>query len=675
MKNIPILSVLAALLCAPAGGRAAPDVPAEIKRAIDEVAARIKPALVQVYVVTTQYQQGRELKYQASGSGVIIDEEGYVLSNHHVAGRATRLVCVLSNNEEIEADLVGTDALSDISLLKLRPKTPRTFPFAPFGDSDTVEVGDMVLAMGSPMALSQSVTLGIVSNTKMVLPRLFWPFDKFTLDGENVGSIVRWIGHDAAIYGGNSGGPLVNLNGEVVGINEISLGLSGAIPGNLAREVGRQLKQYGQVRRAWLGIDIQPMLKSAGDGVGALVSGTIPDSPAEQAGFAAGDILLSLAGGAVSIRYNEEIPLFNQRVADLPIDQPVDAVVRRGGSNTTLRVTPILREEVKPRDRELRDWGITARDISFLAAKELKLKDRDGVLVTSISPGGPAGEAKPSIQVQDILVRVDGQAVADLAALEAATAKARAGRDEPTPVIVDFRRKGDDYMTVVKLGRRDLEDPGAEARKAWLPVNTQVITRDIARQLGDPELRGVRVTQVYTDSTAEQAGLRVGDLLVELDGEPIPAAQPEDYEVFSTRIRQYRVGARPTLTVRRDGESLSLAPELVASPKLEREMKKYRDDPFDFTVRDVTFFDRAREDWGEEQGGVMVSAVEPGGWAAIGRLGVSDLIVEVHGERIRDVAGLEAVMKKISADKPDLVVYKVLRGIHTLYLEMEPSWK
>src|SRR5439155_3143112 len=196
------------------------------------------------------------------------------------------------DREEIEAELVGTDPLTDISVLKLKPGQPREFAAAAFGDSANIKVGDSVLAIGSPMALSQSVTLGIISNVEMIMPRLFGTFGQFRLDGEDVGSLVRWIGHDAAIYGGNSGGPLVNLHGEIIGINEIRFGLSGAIPGNLAREVSQELIAHGKIRRAWLGIDVRPRFKHSKADRGVLVNGVVNDSPASRAGLQAGDLLL-----------------------------------------------------------------------------------------------------------------------------------------------------------------------------------------------------------------------------------------------------------------------------------------------------------------------------------------------------------------------------------------------
>jgi serine protease Do len=644
-----------------------------VRRQIDEAVAAVKPSLVRIQVVATQYYQGREVKYEASGSGVIISKEGYVITNHHVAGHATRIVVILSSNEEVPADLVGTDPLADIAVLKLKPETHREFPIVQFGDSDAMRVGDTVLAMGSPLAMSQSVTLGIVSNLKMVMPEAF-SWSRFTLDGEDVGSLVRWIGHDADIYPGNSGGPLVNLKGQVIGINEISFGLSGAIPGNLARRVAQELIDKGHVSRSWLGIEIQPLLKEDKESRGVLISDVVEDSPAAKAGMHSGDILTKIAGKDVLVRYAEELPLLNQIVAALPVGQDVEVVVEQDGKEKTLKVRTAEREQTERKTFELKQWGITARDISALAAREMKLKSRDGVLVTSTRPGGPCDNAKPAILTEDVLLEINGKPIRSVAEMQDATDKITNGKTKPVPTRLGFQRRTEQLLTVVKVGLKDIEDPGLEAQKAWLPVATQAITSDLAEQLGSPGLNGVRITHVYEASTAEKAGLKVGDLILSLDGDPIQASQPGDEEILDTMVRQYKIGAIAALAIQRGADKLTIPVELVHSPKLEREMKKYRDEDFEFTARDTTFIDKVQEQWSQDQPGALVTEVKEGGWAALGRLSNGDLITAVDGDPVTDVASLKLKIKQVVADKKKTMVLRVIRGIHTMYLEFEPNW-
>ncbi|UCD83812.1 MAG: PDZ domain-containing protein [Deltaproteobacteria bacterium] len=658
---------------ATASGQSQLHIPDTIRRAVDNAVAAVKPAVVRIHVVTVRYSQGREEKEETVGSGVIITKDGHVITNHHVAGKAKRIVCTLFNKEEVEADLIGTDPLTDISVIKLHSKGKREFPAARFGDSSRLKVGDYVLAIGSPYALSQSVTMGIVSNTELVMPRLFWPF-RFTLEGEEVGSIVRWIGHDASIYGGNSGGPLVNLKGEVVGINEISLGISGAIPGNLAKEIAGKLMKHGKVSRSWFGLELQPLLKSYGKKKGVLISGTIEGSPAEKAGFLPGDILLRIAGQKVSVRFSEELPVLNQVLMKLPVGEEIKAMVLRHGKEITLKVSSQEREYVRPKPRELKRWGVTVSNISLWAAREMKRKNQDGVLITTVRPGGPCGEAKPKIIREDVIMEVDGKPVKDVEGLLDITDLITEGKSEPVPVVVTFERKTEQYLTVVKVGTKKLIDRGLEARKAWLPVATQVLTRDILAGLSISNRSGVRITQVYHDSSAEKAGLKVGDLIVGLDGEIIPASEPEDFEVLPAMIRQYKIGSKVKLTVLRGNEEFEIKVKLAESPKLPREMEEYRDENFEFTVRDVVFFDRVREEWEEDLKGVLVEEVGEGGWAALAHLAVGDLILTVKGESVLDVASFGKIMKKVGNEKPKNVVFQVKRGIHNLFIELEPSW-
>jgi serine protease Do len=229
-------------------------------------------------------------------------------------------------------------------------------------------------------------------------------------------------------------------------------------------------------------------------------------------------------------------------------------------------------------------------------------------------------------------------------------------------------------VTVVKVGIKEIEDPGMEVKKAWLPIETQVLTRDIAVALKQPDLKGFIVTSVFPGSTAEKAGLQVGDYITAVDDQKLTASAVENYEELAALIRQYKVGDTANLAVLRAGILVAVPVELVRSPKLSREMKEYRDENFDFSVRDVSFFDRAREQWPADQPGVMVSEVKPGGWASLGEVSVGDLILRVDGTAVVDLQAFETKMKEIAAAKPSTVVLQVQRGIYTLFIELEPKW-
>lgn len=642
------------------------------RAAIDAAIAAVKPALVRIFVAEVEYDEGREVKMEASGSGVIINNQGYVVTNHHVAGRAKRLVCTMAGKEQIDADLIGTDALTDVAVIKLRPTTPREFPVASWGDSSKLRVGDRVFAMGCPLALSQSVTMGIVSNTEMIMPD--YMEGMFTLEGEDVGSMVKWIGHDAAISPGNSGGPLVNEKGQIVGLNEIDMGLGGAIPSNLVREVAEQIIKNGTVKRSWIGLGIQPLLKSGKGERGALVGGVMPGSPAKAAGFKTGDVLVRLAGKDVTVRFAEELPPFNQMVAALPIGEEVEAVVLRDGQEVTLRIKTESRPEAEPKECEIKQWGVCSSNISFVKARTAKRSSQNGVLVCSVRPGGPCSDAKPSVEPDDIIVEVQGKPVNNCSDLIAITESITKGKTEPTPVLVSFDRGTERLITVVKVGVQNFEDPGREVKKAYLPVATQVLTTDIAEALGLTGRTGVRVTQVFPGTSAEKAGLKVGDLIVQLDGDEIAASQPEDSEVFSTMIRQYKSGKTVKLTVIRDGKETTVPVVLEESRPLTREMKKYLDDSFEFSARDMAFYDRVQKNIDKSVVGIYIEDVSEGGWAALGGLKVGDVIRSIDGLSVPDVATLRTVMNKIQTERPKYVVLRVERGIQEKYIELETDW-
>jgi serine protease Do len=306
-----------------------------------DIAEKIQPAVVNVSTLQTiglNLNQGKDFqgdefferflgetppshrfKRQSLGSGVIIEKKGYIVTNNHVIENADEIHVRLSDNEEFEAEIIGRDVKTDIALIRILERN-RDFPVAHFGNSDTLRVGEWVIAVGNPYGLSHTVTAGIISAKGRVIGG---PYDDF-------------IQTDASINPGNSGGPLININGEVIGINtaifsnlqgnRFAQGIGFAIPINIVKDVVNDLHLYGKVRRGWVGIVIQEVTPEIAASFnlpndnGALVTNIIPDGPADKAGVTRGDVIL---------RFNE-IEIINS------IDLPRIAAEREPGTSATL---------------------------------------------------------------------------------------------------------------------------------------------------------------------------------------------------------------------------------------------------------------------------------------------------------------------------------------------------
>lgn len=670
MRLPPIPAVAAIVMAA-----SVVSVRAQVDPRIEAAVKAVYPALVRIYVVSEEGGGGRMQKQRASGSGAIIHPDGYIVTNHHVAGRASRIVVNLADRQELRATLVGTDPLSDLAVLKIDKKDLRDpgqpLPVARFGDSSKLAVGDVVLAMGSPAGVSQSVTQGIVSNLEMISPGT-----AMRLDGEAVGELVRWIGHDAVIFGGNSGGPLVNLAGEIVGVNEVGIGsLGGAIPANLASKVSAELIAQGRVSRSWTGLAVQPLLKTMKAAEGVLVSGVIAGSPAADAGLQAGDVITRCAGQVVAAAHApEDIPVFNRIVLESPIGSEVVMEGLRDGQAMTWKVVTVEREPAEPREKELLSWGITARDLTKLAAKQRHRADNRAVVVQSLRPGGPAAGAKPAIAEGNLIVEVGGKPVANVEELIRVTAELTAGKSEPVPTVVTYEQAGRNYLTVVKVGPEpDADRPGL-ARKAWMGVETQVISADLAEALGIAGTKGVRVTQVHPGSNAEKAGLKTGDLLLKLDGSVIAASRPEDSEVFPQQIRQYKIGSEVQLVVRRDGGELPVKVVLEASPEAAADLDTHKCEPLEFTARDISQTDRVTQNLAADFKGVVIAELKGSGWAALGGLATNDILLSIDGQPTDSVKTLKAQLEVLEKEKRSPFVFFVKRGLTTRFVEIEISW-
>ena len=665
-----------AATCAATTAQAQSETRAAADPRVDAAVRAVYPALVRIHVVSEEGGRGRMQKGRSSGSGAIISADGHIVTNHHVAGRASRITVRLADRQEVAATLIGTDALSDLAILKINPKDLRDqatpLPVAKFGDSSTLKVGDVVLAMGSPAGVSQSVTQGIVANTEMIAPG-----GAMTLDGESVGEIVRWIGHDAVIFPGNSGGPLVNLQGEIIGVNEVGIGsLGGAIPANLARKVADELIQHGRVRRSWIGLNAQPLLKSTSSEAGILAGGVIAGSPADAAGIRAGDIITRCNGTAIAAsRAPEDVPVFNRVILEAAVGSTLTLEGLRNGSEpASWKVTTREREPAQPREKELLSWGITARDLTELAAKELLRADNKAVVIQSIRPGSAVAAAKPALREGDLIVAINQTPTPDVATLVQTTNTITDGKTEPVPVLVSYESGGLNYLTVVRVGPEPDPDRPGIVKKAWLGVDTQVISSELAEALGIAGSKGVRITRVRPGTTAEKADLQTGDLVLKLDGTAIPASRPEDADLFATLIRQYRVGSEVTLSIRRNNQDLTVKVPLQLGHEGTSELESHENEELEFTARAIGNDDRASRKLPDDFQAVLVTAVAPAGWAALGGLSVGDMILRIDGKDTPDITSLKSLLDEAASKRRSPVVLFVRRGISTRFIELEPVW-
>jgi serine protease Do len=648
-------------------------VAADLDRAVNQV----YPALVRIHVVYENGEGGRMRKGRASGSGTIISPDGYILTNHHVAGRATRITCRLANREEIEAELIGTDPLCDLAIIKLDLSSRRDpkakLPVAKFGDSDKLRIGDVVLAMGSPSGLSQSVTKGIVANTAMIMPSA----SGFMLDGENVGELVRWIGHDAVIYHGNSGGPLVNLKGEIVGVNEIGIAtMGGAIPGNLAQAAAKELIAKGFIARSWIGLEVQPLLKQMTNGAGILVSAILPESPAKTAGIVAGDLITEVNGTPVAeSRAPEDVPVFNRLVLAAPVGSKLILKGLHHGSPAVWSLTTVSRERNEAREQEVSEWGLTVRDFTRISALENRRTSKRGVLVDSVRSGGPSEASKPALKSEDILTGVNGREIVDAAGLAQFTKEFTRALAEPKPVLVTFERDSQELATVIKIGPEIVNQPPGRTARAWLGVETQVLTSELAEQLGLAGKKGVRVTQVSPDSPAKKAGIQKGDIFLKLDGQVIPAGTLSDQELFQNLIYEYKVGSEIELAGLRSEKPLTLTATLDHQPKPASELAEWKDEQFQFKARDISYNDRVNDMLADDIKGVRIVTVERAGWTALAGLSSGDILISIADQPTASIDSLKKILAQLRERKPPRVRFFIQRGIHTRYLEIEPRWE
>ena len=403
-------------------------------------------------------------KVTALGSGFIIDPSGLVVTNNHVIADADQITVILHSQKAYKAKVLGRDSRADLALLKI--DAPGKLPFVTFGDSDKMRVGDWVLAIGNPFGLGGTVTAGIVSARSRDI---------------NAGPYDDFIQTDAAINKGNSGGPLLNLKGDVIGVNTAiyspsggSIGIGFSIPSNQVKPVIDDLRKYGRTRRGWIGVRIQSVTdeiaESLGrkDDKGALVASVAPEGPAAKAGVKPGDVILEFDGKSI-----DEMRLLPRVVAETPINQTVNVALWRDGKKITVGIKvaemPEKEEtgesrtggrETPPQEKphgEIALLGVSVAPISPAVRERFDLPaDAKGVVVTDVTASGPAAAA--GVRPGDVIVEVSQEAVASPADLAAKVAAAR--REKRKSVLLLVQNESGLHFVAVRIDGKTGKDGG-----------------------------------------------------------------------------------------------------------------------------------------------------------------------------------------------------------------------
>ncbi len=434
-------------------------------RAMAEVTAAVKPGIVNILTTRTvkvgtgqdpflddpffkrffgdqfgrQRQQPREQKSSGLGSGVIVSSDGYIITNSHVVKDADEIKVTLTDKREFIGKIIGSDLKTEIAVVKIDAKG---LPVVPWGNSDKLQVGEVVLAVGNPFGLNQTVTMGIVS----------------ALGRANVGiaDYEDFIQTDAAINPGNSGGALVNVRGEVVGINTAIYSTSGgyqgigfAIPSNMVKSIMESLIKRGKVVRGWLGVSIQKVTPELAkqfdlkDEVGALVGDVVEDGPAEKAGLQRGDIIFEYDGKKI-----EEPYILRNMVANtLPGEQHTIKVLRDGNARTmTITIGELPADALQPveaGDLQNALKGVSVQDMNPELAKKLKIPDKiKGVIISDVDENSIAAGA---LTQGDVIQEINRKRVSDVKSYKDVVTKIR--KDESVLLLI-FRGGSSLFVTL-----------------------------------------------------------------------------------------------------------------------------------------------------------------------------------------------------------------------------------
>ena len=676
-------ALLFALACASVGVQADAgldaDTAASTRARIQSARDAVLPYVVSIFVVREDAVQGRAELRVSAGSGTIVSREGHVATNAHVTENGKRFRVVLADKRELSAILVGEDALSDIAVLKIRDVPEDGFPFARFATENDLQAGDVVMAMGAPWGMAHSVSQGVVNNPERLLLSLFQDeadYEQQLGQNQPTARFYAWIQHDASISPGNSGGPLVDLRGRIVGINTRGNIMGGdmafAIPAPVAAKIVADLIAHGSVPRSFFGFGVRS-LKRSGYDRGVLVSSVIRGSPAATAGLEPGDRIIAIDGEAVTVAEPEQVPPFLRALTERPIGAAMALTYLRNGSERRASLVSTAYPPDLGHDLEVKAWGVTFTELTPNIARSRYLGREAGLLVTGVLPGKRAATAHPPWLVGDVVHAIDGKPVAsrtDMQALDLDNGGAAARR------VVAIERNGAQLVSV--LDARPARDEGKKLRelpKAWIGIETQPITATTAALIDGPAGGGYRITRVYDGSPADTAGVKVGDVLTTLAGSAVPVSGDIGDEPLQNRIRDALLDEPLALGLWRDGKALQVSVRPVAAPTPASALRSRSIEWLDLGVRNIGFYDRVSRGMAADSKGVIVENVVPGGLGGLAHLAAGDVVLRVNGEVVEDIDGFERLTDRKSRPAGTPLSFLVLRGSRTRLLYLDAEWE
>jgi S1-C subfamily serine protease len=633
----------------------------------------VMPHVVSILVVREDFEAGEPKLSVSSGSGTVVTPDGHIVTNAHVTDRGRDFRVVFGDGREREATLVGQDPAADLAVLKVSGE-PLPMAHARFSDRGALRSGEAVFAMGAPWGLSNSLSSGVVNNPRRLLVSLFEDEADYEdrLDDEvPTGRYYAWIQHDAAIAPGNSGGPLVDLSGEIIGVNTRGMMFGGdlafAIPAPDVKAVTEALIAHGEVRRSHLGLRLRS-LRGSGAPRGVVVNAVERGSPAAKAGVQPGDRLLTLDGQALDAAQAVDVPAIQRRFAELPAGTPISLEVVRDGAARRVSVTPVTEDAGRGAEAAFRPFGMALQALTSTARQALRVESEGGLWVASLRAGGPATTARPPIPEGAVLLAINGQPLRSFADLEAW----RAPRRPAVPLAVDYLVDGQRRLSALTPVWSDrVREPLPELPKAWAGVEVQPVPASLATALG-LKASGFRITRLYPGSALGKAGAEVGDLLTTLQGEPLDAVNDSRPELFDQRVREFEIGDRVVFEGLRQGSPRRWQAMLAASPVPASGLRAVEVSLLRAQFRDMGFHDRVDRDLPLDQSGVVVLAVEAGGAAGLAHLQAEDVVVRIGG---RVIDRLDAVRPALlAAAAQERVAVEILRGNEARIVHIERRW-